>query len=183
MSIHDQIVNELLGRLDVVIDQNFSCESPADVQDKDGEVEWVNRTEDERRTAEKKEAWCLSIQSVLKKNTYHVSDIAAKYAEIRDRAETHMRINALGSNKSGEFVFRDWGVKSLSNFCKAYFSMRRPHPKSLLMKKLKGNTTKRLSLAVDALLDQCVSKHLSKAQPSKASIVRFVKNEFRSVRR
>lgn len=180
--LSDKIVNELLGRLDVVIDQNFSCESPADVQDEDGEVEWVNRPEDERRTATQKEAWCLSIQSVLKTNTYKVSDIAANYAEIRDRAETHMRVNALGSNKSGEFVFRDWGVKSLSNFCKAYFAMKRPHPRSLLIKRPKGNTTKRLPSAVDALLDQSVSKYLSKSQPSKASIVRYVRKKFASAR-
>ncbi|MEP2983666.1 MAG: hypothetical protein ABJN39_19565 [Sulfitobacter sp.] len=173
--IQDSKVRELLSRLDVTIDTDFSSdtvdrETNTNVAD-DG---WLHAKYTEHRLAQQREAWCLAAQSILKGGSYTPTSIIKNYDKIRERAFDRQRLLALGSDKDGEFPAKTWGAKSVSNYCKLYFGMEKPHPKVFLPKKLKGNTLPRLTLAEDVLLDKCCQKYLSKAQPSKTSIVKLV---------
>lgn len=173
--ILDAKVQELLQRLDVTIETNFSSDSVDDkAEARVVDDTWLHAEFEEHRLAQQREAWCLAAQSVLKGRPYTVTWITKHYDEIKRRASDRQRLLQLGEDKEGGYQARSWGPRSVSNYCKQYFGMRKPHAKIFLPKELKGNTLPRLTLAEDALLDKCCEKYLSTAQPSKASIVRFV---------
>lgn len=177
--ILDTKVQELLKRLDVKIETDFSSDS---IDEKTtarvADDEWLHAEFKAARLAQQREAWCLAAQSVLKGGPYTTTLITARYNEIKERALDRQRLLTFGKEKNGEFPAKTWGPRSVSNFCKQYFGMRKPHPKVFLPKALKGNTSPRLTLAEDELLDRCCEKYLSKAQPSKASIVKLVNRVF-----
>ncbi len=83
------------------------------------------------------------------------------------------------TSRNGGFQARTWGAKSVSNYCKAYFTALDPHPRALLSSPSGGNRTRRLTPSEDMLLDECCRVFLSKAQPSRASIIRLVNRRFR----
>lgn len=181
--LSDEKIDELRQRLDVVIDPTFGDEKPNGFVAESNGTQWQDRSAKDRLEAMQKEAWCLAANTVLKGPPYTVKRIDLNLSNIKQRADDRMRINELGSDKNGKYKARTWGTKSISNFCMKYFGMRRPHPKVLLSEKLKGNTTPKLPADVCLLLDKCCQSYLSKSQPSKASIVRFVVRRFRQVRR
>ncbi|MEP1535555.1 MAG: hypothetical protein ABJZ56_03525 [Paracoccaceae bacterium] len=178
----DGKVQEIVNRFDVVIDTDFSKNDPDDPAfdvAQDDEVLWENRSEADKKTAFQREAWCLATRTILRRPPYTETLVDKHYRDIKEAAHDRQRLNELGEIKNGAYFARSWGAKSVSNFCKTYFSAKVPHPKLLLSKKLKGNTLSELTGSQNALLDKCCQSYLSKAQPSKASIVKLVKKAFR----
>ncbi|MFQ6756907.1 ATP-binding protein [Cereibacter sphaeroides] len=180
--LSDAKVQELLLRPDVVIDAAFSVDSPGDLPVVSTETAFADCPAEQRRTALQKEAFCLAARTVLKGGPYHPSRIEEHLAEIIRLALDRQRLNGLGQQRNGRFEGRTWGPRSISNFCKAYFGMRQPHPRALLDRISAGNRTPRLTPTQDALLDECCHAWLSTAQPSGASIVRLVERRFRAAR-
>ncbi len=178
--IQDFKVQELLTRCDVFIDQSFSSENFEDK--KTGQISddhWSLRSDEDKQLAMQREAWCLASRSVLKSGKFTETRIAKRFSEIEKLALDRQRLLALGNNKNGSFVALTYGPKSVSEFCKKYFTHSKPHAKSLLPKPLKGNREPKLPDAVDAILDSCCQKYLSRSQPSKTSIVKLVNRVFR----
>lgn len=179
--LQDYKVQELLQRLDVTIDEDFSSDTP---EEKVGAFvsndHWSAAPEEDKLLALQREAWCLAARSELNGVRHTETQIKKRIEKIEQRALDRQRLLAFGSDKNGKFPAVTYGPKSVSNFCKMYFSMRKPHPKVFLPKELKGNTFSTLPDAVNALLDRCCAKYLSTAQPSKKSIVKLVRREFRS---
>lgn len=179
--LSDAKVQEILGRYDVVIDADFSKDGSSDFDEPNiGQVgiSWGERTDDQRKVALQRESWCLATKAVLKIGPFHTKQIEDNYVEIQARALDRQRLNALGTDKNGKFEGRTWGPKSVDNYCATYLSMRVPHPNALVGAKLVGNTTSVMSSAENALLDRCCENYLNRAQPSKASIVRYVRQTF-----
>ncbi|EGJ20325.1 hypothetical protein RSWS8N_19234 [Cereibacter sphaeroides WS8N] len=180
--LSDAKIQELLLRPDVVIDAAFSVDGPGDLPVVSTETAFADCPAEQRRTALQKEAFCLAARTVLKGGPYHPSRIEEHLADIIRLALDRQRLNGLGQQRNGRFEGRTWGPRSISNFCKAYFGMRQPHPRALLDRISAGNRTRRLTPAQDALLDECCHAWLSTAQPSGASIVRLVERRFRAAR-
>lgn len=177
-------IRELMTRIDVVIDQDFSRDDPDEAAQacnaKSLKAEWDRRSEGDRRKALQAEAWCIAARSVLKCKHYTETKVRYAYDEIRAKALDRQRLLANGGGKKGAFPAKDFGAKRVSQLCNLYYSWKTPTPVSLLHKKSIGNTVSRLSAAQNALLDKCCRKYLSKAQPSGKSIVRFVRRAFRA---
>jgi len=178
--LSDLKVQEILGRLDVAVDIDFSKNDPDEFDTvPNAEVPWDGRSAGDKKAAFQREAWCLATQTVLRLPPYTEKRIEDRYAEIQAVAFDRQRLNGLGQVKNGEFLARSWGAKSVSDYCKTYFAAKVPDPRLLISKKLKGNKSPRLTSAQNALLDKCCQKYLSKAQPSKTAIVRMVRKAFR----
>ena len=182
--ISSQAVLDLLSRNDVEIDSSFNINDSDHSEYITGETHFEDRSDEDRRLAHQREAWCLSTQAVLKHGRYTETRIKANYSEIKKLAYDRQRLNALGTaSKNGEFLAKGWGAKSVSNFCKKYFSTQDRQPRALVSKAAGGNHSKRLSPAEDMLLDACCRSYLSTAEPSGASIIRLVRRRFREVRK
>lgn len=179
--LSDVSVQQLLQRLDVHIDTEFSSDEADDVQPQTKQVAFENRPPDELETAYQKEAFCLAAKSVLKNGTFFPGLIKKNLSEITMLALDRQKLNGLGTTKNGGFEARTWGPRSISNFCKLYFALPIPHPKVLLDKVPAGNTRSQLTSAQCTLLDQCCEAYLSTAQPKGSSIVRLVNRRFREV--
>lgn len=182
--ISQATLNQLFLRQDVDIDTEFSADAPAKATSawarKDA---FFDADPEDRCTALMKEAWCLAAQSVLRGGPYFPGLIEKNMSAIKEKAFERIRIAGLNQKNNGFFVAKVWGARSISDFCKAYFGMQNPHPYILMNQKSGGNTNSRLTLQQNTLLDKCVEAYLSKAKPSKKSIVRFVERAFRTARR
>jgi Mu transposase, C-terminal len=179
--LSDARVNELLQRLDVHFDSEFSSDDPDQAEPQDEQVAFENRPRDELERAYQKEAFCLAAKSVLKRGPFFPGLITKNLTEITTLALDRQKLNGLGTTKNGAFVARTWGARSISNFCNLYFAMPIPHPKVLLDKTPTKKTRRQLTAAQCWLLDKCCDAYLSSAQPSGASIVRYVNRRFRKV--
>lgn len=107
--LSDARVNELLQRLDVHFDSEFSSDDPDQAEPQDEQVAFENRPRDELERAYQKEAFCLAAKSVLKRGPFFPGLITKNLTEITTLALDRQKLNGLGTTKNGAFVARTSG--------------------------------------------------------------------------
>lgn len=177
-------VQELMQRLDVIIDDEFSKDAPEPDEKTDrSPTRFEDFPEAERTAAFQREAWCLAAATVLGRDKLPFTEtkIVKKYPEIRALALERQKLNDLGRHgRSAQFKGRAWGAKSVSDYCKVYFKLAQPHPRALLRRKPTGRVGRRLSEAEDRLLDKCCCDFLDRSKPTPRNIIKLVKREFKA---
>jgi hypothetical protein len=176
--ISDELITSILSRPDVEIDKNFL---DTEIQQARLAVKvergFSDLTPGEQREAQLKEAYCLATKAILGDGYAKLTLIEKNFPEIKARARNYqvrLKFTVPGPH-ANLCMTRDWGTKSVHNFCNAYFRLKKPDPFVLRSRHTdKGNYTSRMSHEASQLLDEICHEYCSTAQPKKASIVRSV---------
>lgn len=98
--IDNEKVCELLNRLDVVVDSDFTIDEQHQNQDASEEKSFDFRDEKQRQKAFQKEVWVLATKSILKAPPYTEARINRAYKEIQAEAFDRQRLSQLGLSKT-----------------------------------------------------------------------------------